>query len=104
MDKQKRPQAGPRQHIGKIKARIIDEQNGLQPLEYVQAVRINSKDYKLLIMEDFTPTLGQVEGKVTFLCRDKEVTLDNIVGYYKHQHNEFTLLIQEDKDGWYLKL
>lgn len=92
------------QRIGKIKGRIIDEQHGLQILEHVYAVRIISKDYVLLVMEDYAPTLGQVEGNIVFLCKDKEVTFDNIHGYYKHEHNEFTLLIQEDEDGWYLKV
>lgn len=89
---------------GKIKARVIDEVNGLQLLDQIRAVRISSKQYKLLILEDYAPTLGQVEGEVTFLCADREVTFDNIFGFYKHQRNEFTLLIREDADGWYKKL
>ena len=104
MAKQKQQQASPDQRGGKIRARIIDEVNGLQYLDNVRLVRIRSKTYKLLIMEDFTATLGQVEGDVTFLCSDREVLLDNILGYYKHQHNEFTLLIHEDADGWYKKV
>lgn len=89
---------------GKINARVLDEENGYQKLEGVRAVRINSSDYRLLILEDFTDTLGRVEGDVSFLLVDREVRLENILGYYKHQHNEFMLLIQEDKDGWYEKL
>ena len=104
MAKQKRQQAPPDQRGGKIRARIIDEVNGLQYLDNVRLIRISSKGYKLLIMEDFTATLGLVEGNVTFLCGDREVLLDHIQGYYKHQHNEFTLLIHEDADGWYEKV
>lgn len=104
MAKQKRQQPSPEQRGGKIKVRIIDEVNGLQYLDNVRAVRLTSKGYTLLILEDFTATLGQIEGNVTFLCKDREVMLDNILGYYKHQHNEFTLLIHEDTDGWYKKV
>jgi len=89
---------------GKINARVIDEENGYQQLEEVRAIRINSSDYRLLILGDFADTLGRVEGDVTFILADREVALEHIRGYYKHQHNEFTLLIQEDKDGWYEKL
>lgn len=89
---------------GKIRANVIDEVNGIQHLKDVHAVRICSKGYVLLVLEDFAPTLGQVEGDVTFLCDDKEVGLENIRGFYKHQRNEFTLLIQEDLDGWYEKI
>ena len=103
MAKQQRQQDTPVQRNGKIRARIIDEVNGLQYLDNVRLIRIKSKDYKLLIMEDFSPTLGQINGDAHFLCTDRELLLDNIQGYYKHQNNEFTLLIQEDADGWYKK-
>ena len=89
---------------GKINARVIDEENGYQQLSEVRGIRINSSDYRLLILEDYTDTLGRVEGDVTFILSDREVCLEHIRGYYKHQHNEFTLLVQEDKDGWYEKL
>lgn len=105
MAKQKRQSQTPAEHRdGKIRARIIDEANGLQYLDNIRAVRLTSKDYKLLVMEDFAATLGQIEGDVTFLCKDREVVLDHILGFYKHQHNEFTLLIHEDTDGWYKKV
>lgn len=89
---------------GKIKARVINEENGFQKLDGVRAVRISSSDYNLLILDDFTATIGRIEGDITFVLPDQEVKLSNILGYYKHQHNEFTLLIQEDRDGWYRKL
>lgn len=101
MGKRERNAALPQKEMrgGKINARVIDEKNGYQKLEGVRAIRINSSDYGLLILGDFTDTLGRVEGVVTFLLADREVRMENIRGYYKHQHNEFTLLVQEDKAG-----
>lgn len=104
MANQNRQQSIPDPRIGKMRARIIDEVNGLQYLDNVRLIRLKSKTYKLLIMEDFAATLGQIEGDITFLCGDREVVFDNIQGYYKHQHNEFSLLIHEDTDGWYKKV
>ena len=92
------------QRSGKISVCVIDEENGYQHLEAVRGIRINSSDYSLLILEDFADTLGRVEGNVTFVLADGDVCLENISGYYKHKRNEFTLMIQEDKDGWYEKL
>lgn len=85
---------------GTINARVIDEANGYQQLEHVRAIRINSKDYRLLILDNFADTLGRIEGNVVFILADREVALNNICGYYKHQHNEFTLLVQEERNGW----
>ena len=77
-----------------IQARIIDYQNGLRVLSSVQGVRIRSRDYVLLIMEDYLPAIGKIDGTVTFLTENGEETYTGISGFYKHQHNEFTLLIE----------
>lgn len=80
---------------GKISVRIIDVDNGLKQLSNVYAVRIHSKKFFALIMNDYLPTLGQIEGEIVFLSAQGEVHYDNIYGFYKHQHNEFTLLIEK---------
>ena len=67
----------------------------MRVLSGVGAVRIRSKGYSLLLMDDYMPALGKIEGEIVFLTRDEEVVLSNIKGFYKHQHNEFTLLIEE---------
>jgi len=85
----------------KIKARIIDEKTGLLTYERVKAVRIKSDKYGVLIMEDYLPSLGNVHGKVSILTDDDEFVFDNIDGFYKCQHNIFTLLIRStfEKEG-----
>lgn len=80
---------------GSIRARVIDEEKGLRLITGVNVVRVRSKGYNLLIMEDYLPALGKVDGSVTFLTRDEELHLDGVRGFYKHQHNEFTLLLEK---------
>ena len=81
---------------GGITVRVIDEKKGLQVLKNVKAVRVHSKDYVLLILEDYAPTIGEIEGDVFFLTADREVTYRNILGCFKHQNNEFTLIVSEE--------
>ena len=88
---------------GKILARVINEKNGIQNIENVRAIRILSKDYVVLIMEDYTSTLGQVDGTVTVISDDGEAVYENINGFYKQQNNVFTLLIAEE-NGWVDKI
>lgn len=88
-------QSAPIEHrMGSINARIIDVENGLRVLSGVGAVRIRSKEYSLLVMDDYMPALGKIEGDIIFLTKEEEVVLSGIKGFYKHQHNEFTLLIE----------
>lgn len=86
--------AAQRRLTGSIRARVIDEEHGLRLLSGVYAVRLQSRDYSLLIMEDYMPMLGQIDGTVVFLTEEREVRLEKIQGFYKHQHNEFTLLVE----------
>ncbi len=98
-----RPAEQPVRRPGKIRVRVLDEVNGCQVLEHIRAVRIRSREYSLLVMEDYTPTLGSIDGDVIFVG-ETETALKHIHGFYKHQQNEFSLLIREDLDGEYEKI
>jgi len=87
---------GPVRSKGSIKVRIIDERQGLTTLDNVYAIRIHSRNYVLLIMKDYSPTLGQIDGDVIFLVEDGEKTLRGVKGCFKQQENEFTMIIEEE--------
>lgn len=82
-------------YSGGLRARIIDEVHGLIQFDDVSAVRIHSKNYVLLIMRDYSPTLGHVEGNVVILTPEEEITLNKVNGCFKLQGNEFVLIIEE---------
>lgn len=78
-----------------ITARIIDYDKGMNVLQNIKGIRIHSKDYVLLIMEDYVPTLGKLDGRIVFLTNDDEIVYENVKGFYKHQFNEFTILLEK---------
>ena len=80
---------------GPIEARIVSFPEGLRVYPDVQLVRIKSKTYTLLIMRDYLPTLGEIEGDVTLLTPQGEIALHKIEGYYIHKANVFSLMIEE---------
>lgn len=79
---------------GRIVARIIDDQSGLQVLDGIYAVRMLDEGERRLFMNDYTPTIGKVMGDVVFLSRQGERVYKGIRGFYKMQHNVFTLLVE----------
>ena len=95
MAKQKSNSYAELRNAGRINARIIDAASGLKVLTGIYAVRIHSKDYYALIMNDYLPTLGKVDGDIIFLNQEGEHPYHAVRGFYKHQHNEFTLLIEK---------
>ena len=84
---------------GRINARIIDPHTGLTVLNGVYAIRIHSRYFNALIMNDYLPTIGKIEGNVSLLNKEGETHYDGIFGFYKFQHNEFTLLLEEYEDS-----
>lgn len=56
-----------------IKVRIFDIENGLREYKDIKIIRIISKDYNLLIMKDYLPIIGEIEGSVDI--KNDEVNL-----------------------------
>lgn len=81
---------------GKILVRICGKEHGLEEYENVCFVRIVSKQYNLLIMADYLPIIGEVEGDVFFRTAEKEYQRENLQGYFMHKNNEFSLMLKEE--------
>jgi len=77
-----------------MKVRVFDL-NGLVEYEDVKIVRIISKDYNLLIMKDYLPIIGEIDGNVDIKSEKEEVNLKNIKAFYMNSNNEFNLMIRE---------
>jgi len=79
----------------KITADILSFENGLEHFVGLKAVRIVSKTYNLLIMDDYLPIIGEIEGDL-FLISPKEVVkeLRNVNGFYRHSKNNFEFILK----------
>lgn len=77
----------------KITVRILDPEKGLREINDVIAVRILSNDYRILIMQDYLPTIGEVRGKVIVVLEDEEIKLEDLHAFYKSQNNIFYLMV-----------
>ena len=79
-------------HEMKVRVFSLD---GLKEYENVKIVRIVSKDYNLLIMKDYLPIIGEIEGNVDIKSDTEEVNLKDIKAFYMNSNNEFNLMIIE---------
>lgn len=82
----------------KISADILSLQNGLEHYEGLKAIRIVSKTYNLLIMDDYLPLIGEIDGDL-FLISETDVVreMKGIVGFYKHSKNNFEFVLKGNK-------
>lgn len=66
--------------------------HGLQVYEHVHCIRVKCKHYNLLIMEDHTPCIGEIDGSISILKDDEEIRMDHMEGFYMLKKNEFHFL------------
>ena len=78
-----------------FKVRIFDLDTGLTEYEHIKAVRMISKDYNLLIMEDYLPIIGEVEGSIDIKGEDINLSFPKIKAFYMNSNNVFNLMIKE---------
>lgn len=80
---------------GGIKVRIFDMENGLREYEDIKIIRIISKDYNLLIMKDYLPIIGEIDGSVDIKNDTVDLSFKNIKAFYMNSDNVFNLMIKE---------
>jgi len=78
-----------------IKVKIFDIKHGLVEYENIKIIRITSKDYNLLIMKDYLPILGEVEGDIDIKSDTVDLSFKSIKAFYMNSNNVFNLMIKE---------
>jgi len=73
--------------------KILNIEDNPQIIENVKFVRIFSKKYNLLIMRDYLPIIGELEGNIEIIGTDS-IKYEGIKGYYINRNNEFSLIIK----------
>ena len=83
--------------MGKITATVLGIDEGFQKFEQVDMIR-KSEKYTLLIMDDYMPVIGRIDGMVEIVSGEDTRSFQPIHGFYTHRKNTFELLIKEDAD------
>ena len=78
-----------------FKVRIFDLEKGLTEYEHVKIVRLVSKKYNLLIMQDYLSIIGDIEGSVDIKGEDIDISFPKIRAFYMNSNNVFNLMIKE---------
>lgn len=84
----------------KIEAIVISYQNGFKVYQDVKMIRLKGERLNLLIMADYMPTVGEINGNVELVRDDgfggEVTTLENVSGFFVVKNNVFKLLLKED--------
>jgi hypothetical protein len=78
-----------------MKAKIVSLLNGLQEFENLEMIRVKSNRHTLLIMQNFMPVIGELDGSIELVFAKDILRMENLKGYYMHKKNVFSLLVEE---------
>lgn len=78
-----------------ITVQLLNIDGDVQKYDDVNFIRIISKKYNLIIMKDYLPIIGEIQGKVEIGRENETVKMDKVRGYFMHKHNQFNLFYLE---------
>lgn len=81
--------------MNNLLVKVLNISSGLHIYNNIKFIRILSEKYNLLIMRDYLPVIGEINGSVE-IVGDESLKLENIKGYYIHKNDEFNLIIKEE--------
>lgn len=74
---------------------LLNKNIELDKIDNVKVIRVKDEKYNLLIMKDYWPVIGEINGNV-YIDGKEEHAYENIKGFYMLSHNIFRLIIVED--------
>ena len=90
--------AGHEFHHKKMTAYVYSIKDGVKVIRDVRLIRIKSRQYNLLVMEDYIPVIEEIEGDMPVQSDSETFRLEDIYGFYIHQDNLFRLMLKEKRE------
>lgn len=88
------------QQTKNIEAIVISYNNGFTVYQDVKMIRLKGDHLNLLIMADYMPTVGEINGNVELVREDgfggQITALQDVSGFFVVKNNVFKLLLKED--------
>ena len=77
-----------------LKVIVLDSGIEIKEIDNVKIIRIKSDNYNLLVLKDYWPVVGELDGSISI---EGEVNrkYENIRGFYSLSRNVFHLIIRE---------
>ena len=74
-----------------ITVQLLNIAGDVKKYEDVKFIKIKSKKYNLIIMKDYLPIIGEVQGSIQIGREKEDINMEKVQGYFMHKHNKFNL-------------
>ena len=80
-----------------ILVNVFELETGLTTYKDCEYIRITDEKYNLLVMLDYTPIIGEVNGKIHIMYNGQEIHYEGVKASFMNSNNVFNLMIQGRK-------
>lgn len=80
-----------RQEMQNITVQLLNIAGDVKLYEDVKFIKIRSQKYNLIIMRDYLPIIGEIQGEIQIGREKEDINIKKVRGYFMHKHNKFNL-------------
>ena len=78
-----------------ITVQLLNIAGDVKKYEDVKFIKIKSKKYNLIIMKDYLPIIGEIQGEIEIGREKENIEMTKVRGYFMHKHNKFNLFYSD---------
>ena len=86
-----------------LKVIVLDSGIEIKEIENVKIIRVKSDKYNLLVLKDYWPIVGEINGSIS-IEGETNHRYNNIKGFYSLSKNLFYLIINEKGETEWFKI
>lgn len=83
------------QEMKKITVQLLNIAGDVKEYKDVKFIKIKSKKYNLIIMKDYLPIIGEIQGEIQIGREKENIEMKKVRGYFMHKHNKFNLFYSD---------
>ena len=80
-----------REEMQNITVQLLNIAGDVKLYDDVKFIKIKSKKYNLIIMRDYLPIIGEIQGEIQIGREKEDINMEKVQGYFMHKHNKFNL-------------
>ena len=84
-----------RKNLQNITVQLLNIAGDVKQYDDVKFIKIRSQKYNLIIMKDYLPIIGEIQGEIQIGREKEDINMEKVRGYFMHKHNKFNLFYSD---------
>ena len=84
-----------REDLQNITVQLLNIAGDVKQYDDVKFIKIRSQKYNLIIMKDYLPIIGEIQGEIQIGREKEDINMEKVRGYFMHKHTKFHLFYSD---------